>query len=607
MEINMTGKNIGIWLLSLLCVTSCFMFTGCSNVGANKRTNPAAAETDPETTVSTETSSTDNSTQRTTENAFLPVINIYASQNTVGAGSDINLRAEAIDPAGAPLTLTWDATEGILTSVNGSSAVWQAPDYTSKPTVSCTATDVRGGKSTANVEIDVIGNSIYKLNILVDRCSLLANATNSDPENPFVPAAGARVILKAFNDVAVTDKNGNAEFMVNQAEKIATYSDIEVSYKDWNITYNAKLTALSSNTVNDYLVFSPSYQNISVALANGDSFDMKKGMLEITTTEKNAIGVSEPLPEVSVNCSAGQGVSNRDNGCAVISSSYSGTSTSLNLSKTGYSNIDNCNVPLDQNSLTLVSAEMVRNGNIPEYEPSISWIKPYNHKTRVSVMEPFVIGFGQPMETSSAFNSINLMVQNKTTGELIPMTENEIKDFFNIVWNGNKSVSLYPKNGYKADTKYSILLNNWSAKSLDGRYLRNYIGTYYEFETDDDPAPKVLAFEPVNGATQVSRNGPFVIYFDRSIDPDSLYENTELEVVSVNSGLSVTLNGSSIRTFFSVIWKNDNTELRFVPNRTLSPRTAYQIRIKKCSFKSSSGKAISGLENFWTQFTTGGM
>ena len=29
--------------------------------------------------------------------------------------------------------------------------------------------------------------------------------------------------------------------------------------------------------------------------------------------------------------------------------------------------------------------------------------------------------------------------------------------------------------------------------------------------------------------------------------------------------------------------------------------------IKKCSFKSSSGKAISGLENFWTQFTTGGM
>ncbi len=198
-------------------------------------------------------------------------------------------------------------------------------------------------------------------------------------------------------------------------------------------------------------------------------------------------------------------------------------------------------------------------------------------------------------------------MQNKTTGELIPMTGNEVKDFFNIVWNGNTEVSLYPRNGYKASTRYSILINNWTARSIDGRYLRSYLGTYYEFETDDDPAPKVLAFEPANGATQVSRNGPFTIYFDRSIEPDSLYENTELEVVSVDSGLSVTLNGSSIRTFFSVIWKNENTELRLIPNRTLSPRTSYQIRIKKCSFKSSSGKAISGLENFWTQFTTGGM
>ena len=607
MEINMTGKNIGIWIITFLCITSCILFTGCSDVGANKRTNPAGAETDPETTVSTGTASTDNSTSRTTESSFLPVVNIYASQNTVGAGSDINLRAEAIDPAGAPVSLTWDASEGTLTSVNGSSAVWQAPSYTSKSIVSCTATDVRGGKSTANVEIDVIGNSIYKLNVLIDRCSLYANSSSADPENPYVPAAGARVVLKAFNDVAVTDRDGNAEFNVTQAETIATYSDIIVSYKDWNITYNAKLTSISGNTVSDYLIFSPSDQNISVALANGDSFDLKKGMLEVTTTEKNSIGVSEPLPEVSVNCSAGQGISDRESGCAVISSSCVGPTTSLNITKTGYSNIENCNVPLNQNYLTLVSAEMRRNGNTSDSEASISWIKPYNYQTKVPVMEPFVIGFGQSMDTSSLFNSISLMVQNKNTGELLPMTGNEIKELFNIVWDGNTKVYLYPKNGYKASTRYSILLNNWTAKSLDGRYLKNYIGTYYEFETDDDPAPKVLAFEPVNGATQVSRNGPFVIYFDRSIEPDSLYENTELEVVSVDSGLSVTLKGSSIRTFFSVIWKNDNTELRLVPNRTLSPRTSYQIRIKKCSFKSSSGKAISGLENFWTQFTTGGM
>lgn len=602
----MTGKNIGIWLLSITCLLSVVFFTGCSNIGANKRTNPVASETDPETNVSTGTKTSD-STTRNADNSLLPVINLYASQNIVGAGSEINLRAEAIDPAGAPVTLTWDSSEGILTSVNGSSAVWQAPNHTSNSVVSCTATDVRGGKTTANLEIEVIGNSVYKLNILADRCSLSAGVSSENTENAYVPVAGARVILKAFNDVAVSDKDGNVEFDVTQVEKIATYSDIEVSYKDWDITYNAKLVGITGNVVKDYLVFSPGYTNVSVALANGDSFDLKKGMLEVTTTEKNTIGLLEPLSEVSVNCSAGQGVSDRDTGSLLISSSYAGNNTDLSLTKTGYSDIENCNVPLNQNYLTLVSAEMTRNGNLPDYDAVISWISPYNYKTGVSVMSPFIIGFGQPMETSTAFDSINLMVQNKNTNELINITGNELKSLFNIVWKNNTLVYLTPKYGYKADTRYSILVNNWSAKSLDGRYLKSYIGTYYEFKTDEDKAPQILGFEPVNGATNVSRNGPFTIYFDRGIDTESLYENTEIEIVCVNSGLSVTLTGSSIRSFFSVIWKNDNAELQLVPSVTLSPRNTYQIRIKKCSFKSASGKAITGLENFWTQFTTGGI
>ena len=137
--------------------------------------------------------------------------------------------------------------------------------------------------------------------------------------------------------------------------------------------------------------------------------------------------------------------------------------------------------------------------------------------------------------------------------------------------------------------------------------MKNYVGTYYEFKTDDDPAPKVLSFEPVNGATNISRNGPFTIYFDRSIKTESLYEDTALEVVEMESGAKITLTGSSIRSFFSIIWRNDNTELQLVPKITLSPHTSYQIRLKKCSFKSVSGKTVAGLENFWTQFTTGGM
>ena len=49
----MTGKNVNIWLYSFLCIFTCLVITGCSDVGANKRTNPVASETDSETNVST--------------------------------------------------------------------------------------------------------------------------------------------------------------------------------------------------------------------------------------------------------------------------------------------------------------------------------------------------------------------------------------------------------------------------------------------------------------------------------------------------------------------------------------------------------------------------
>ena len=606
MEIIMTGKKVGISALFLFCFLSIVTFTGCSNVGANKRSNPVASE-DAETSVSTGTASADEPT-RTTESSLLPVVNIYASQNIAGAGSEINLRAEAIDPAGAPVSLTWDASEGTLISVNGSSAVWQAPSYSTKSTLSCTASDVRGGKTTEEIEIEVIGNSTYKLNILADRRSLNATSNSENTENAYVPVAGARVVLKALGEVAVSDRNGDVQFDVTQANIIATFSDVEVTYKEWDVSYNAKLVSISGSTVNDSLIFAPGYTNVSIALASGDSFEMKKGMLEVATTEKNNIGVLQPLSEVAVNCSTGgHGISSSDTGVAILSSSSAGSNTNIKLTKTGYSDIESCNVPLNQNYLTLVSAEMTRNGNILDSDATVSWVSPYNYKTSVAVMEPFVIGFGQPMETNTAFNSISLMVHNKNTNELIPMTGDEINSFFDIVWNGNTSVYLYPKTGYQANTRYSIVVNNWTARAVDGRYLKNYVGTYYEFKTDDDPAPKIVSFEPVNGATNVSRNGPFCIYFDRSINPESLYEDTELEVVEVDSGARLTLTGRSIRSFFSIIWKNDNTELQLVPNRTLSPRTSYQIRLKKCSFKSASGKTIAGLENFWTQFTTGGI
>ena len=603
----MTGKKLSFWLFILLSAATCLTTSGCGT--SKKSTNPVGADTRSESTVTAGQAGSldDESTVKTPESKLLPVINVYASQNIVGANAEVNLRAEAIDPTGAQVSLAWDASNGIITQVVGSSAIWQAPDTTAKSVICCTATDVRGGTSKAEVEIEVIGNSIYKLNIMADRCSLVTNPSSENTGSAYLPVAGARVVLSALNEVGVTDKNGNVEFNVTQAAGVVTTSNVNVSYKDWEVSYNAKLTAISGNLVSDNIVFSPGYENVTVAQARGDSFMTRVGQVEVTTGETNAIGLTEPLSEVAVNSMCGQVMSSRDNGWATISSTYAYSEADIRFSKVGYSTIEGCSIPVNQDSVTLVNAIMTRNGCLPDSEAKISWVKPYNYQTNVPVKAPFVFGFAQAMNTDSAFDSINVMVENKNTGLLISVSGEDIKKFFDITWSGNTVAYLTPKYSYEPDTRYSLLINNWNARALDGRNLRNYIGTYFEFETDSDPAPEIVTFSPANGTTGVSRSGPFSITFNRSIDPDSLFEGTELEVCVVGSGISAQLSGSSIRTFFSIVWRDDNKVVEFVPKRTLSPWTSYQIRLKKCSFRSATGKAVSGLENFWTQFSTGGM
>lgn len=601
----MTGKNIGVWLFIVLSISVCLTVSGCGT--ASKTANPAGANTNPESTVSAGTLSSDEETTSSPSTGFLPVVNVTASSNTVGAGSDVYLRAEAIDPAGAQVSLAWEASDGILTNVNGSSAVWQAPLMSSKSIVSCIATDVRGGKTQADVEIEVIGNSIYKLNIMADRSSLMNSVSSANTNSAYLPVAGARVFVKAFNATGVTDKNGDVEFNVTQTDKIAKTSEVTVNFKNWNITYNANMVAISGSVISDNLVFSPGYESVTIAQGKGDSFDAKRGCMEVTTTEQDTIGSQIPLSEVTIDSMCGQAVTSRDIGVAHLSSPYSYSAAEIKLSKTGYSTIEGYTVPISLDSVTLVNAEMKRNSCLSDMEATISWIKPYNYQTEVKVNEPFVVGFAQPMETSSAFNNISMMVQNKNTGEMIPITANEINSLFNVKWSGNTIAYLYPQTGYKSNTRYSILINNWSAKTVDGRYLKSYTGTYYEFETDNDPQPQIISFSPKNGDTDVNRSGPFSINFDRPIDPESLYTDTEIQVICLDTNASINLNGGSIRSFFSAFWKDNNQVLELVPKITLDARTRYQVRLKKCNFMSTTGKPVICPDNFWVQFTTGSL
>jgi len=67
----------------------------------------------------------------------------------------------------------------------------------------------------------------------------------------------------------------------------------------------------------------------------------------------------------------------------------------------------------------------------------------------------------------------------------------------------------------------------------------------------------------------------------------------------------MTVDGVSLRSHFSVTWKEANTVLELVPYRMLAPDNPYLIRLTSCGLVSVSGKSAEGFENLWGQFTTG--
>jgi len=105
----------------------------------------------------------------------------------------------------------------------------------------------------------------------------------------------------------------------------------------------------------------------------------------------------------------------------------------------------------------------------------------------------------------------------------------------------------------------------------------------------------------------VSRSGPFAIRFDRSMQPDSLYNDLEIEITSLDSGAKMVLDGTSLRSNFSVSWKENNTLLELVPYRMLRAGGSYLIRLNECNLVSESGKAVKDFANLWGQFKTGNM
>lgn len=577
-----------------------FTISGCTQASSVSSLNPAGADTNPESVINT-----GDPTNTKSEN-FAPVVNLFADKTSVGPGSEVILRAETLDPEGGQVEVTWDADMGDLTNTSNSRAVWKAPEIGASALISCVAVDQQGVSTKAELSIEVLSNGTYRIMVVADRSAIQTGRISSSQNNLYVPVTGARVEMPGLGVVEVTDADGVAEFNIDQSKVVATGAFTLVKYLDWEVGFTATLAAVGgSDTVIDSLSFSPGYDGVSVAVGRGDSFNFKRGAIEVTAIE-NSYGQNQPVEEVTVDAGSSQSVSSRGSGIALVNSASSGNGeVNIRLAKTGYQTIDGYQIPVALDGLTIVRARLEKAGTMPDSQATISWTKPYNYQKSFPVSGPFEIGFGQQMEKETILDDISLMIQNKETGSMVAMAGPDVQKNFRVEWKGSNVLQLFPKQPLKGLTRYSLLISRWNSRAADGRMLKTYNGLYGEFTTDEDSSPRIISTSPVNGATDVGRTGPFVIRFDRSMLPTSLSENIEIEITNLQTNSRILVDGTSLKSHFSVVWKEANTVLELVPYRMLGIQKAYLIRLNSCGLVSESGRRAEGFENLWGQFTTG--
>jgi hypothetical protein len=86
-------------------------------------------------------------------------ITVTPAGATVAKNGTVTLNCAATDPNGDSLTYKWTATGGSLGGIDGSRAVWVAPDLTGSFSVTVTVTDGKDGSTTAQQTFTVVANA----------------------------------------------------------------------------------------------------------------------------------------------------------------------------------------------------------------------------------------------------------------------------------------------------------------------------------------------------------------------------------------------------------------------------------------------------------------
>ncbi|NLI74962.1 MAG: Ig-like domain-containing protein [Candidatus Riflebacteria bacterium] len=588
-----TPFHKGLLFLGLLAVTT-LILGGCTSsansLSASRQTLTAEGEGTATATAAIPTNKA-------------PVVNLLTSNSIVGFGSQVTLTAEAIDPDGDALEYNWSASSGVIVNQTANQITWKAPDAATSSMIKCSVADPKGAQNQAQAQIDVVGGRVYRLNLSLNRSSLYAGTLASTDGSEWVPLAQAKVTLADIDQVGISDATGKVEFNVDAGVQVASQTRVVVRYLDWEARYTVVFPSKGS-VMADALQFYPGFDGVTVAIGRGDSFATRRGGVEVSVVEQTA-GEDKPLSEVTVQVGAGQQTAL--GGIAFLSTEVPGSEAVLRVTKSGYRPVSGYRIPVVFDGLTLVRTTMLAEAASPRTDATVAWTRPFNGQKAVPVTGPFEIGFGQPMEKSTIFNDLEMVIQESESRTTLILNGTGLANRFTATWDGDTLLRLTPKAALKPLKKYSFSVARWTAHAQDGRVLKSYAGMFGSFTTDSDGSPVVVSTSPRNGDTGFPRSGPFVLTFDRPMDPATLKSGLTIEVTNVQTGARVTIDGSTLEANFAVTWAADDTVLSLAPRKQLRAYTPYLVKLLGSGLKSRSGRSVEQFANLWGQFTTGAL
>ncbi|MEK6536620.1 MAG: Ig-like domain-containing protein, partial [Actinomycetota bacterium] len=224
---------------------------------------------------------------------------------------------------------------------------------------------------------------------------------------------------------------------------------------------------------------------------------------------------------------------------------------------------------------------------VDNVRPSIVTYSPYGSQGNVPLSARVEVVFDEAIDVSR-LNSQSVVVQNWSTGDVVPGTLMPTADRKGLVFTPNQPLA--------ANSFYMLFIGTGSGTIYDlaGNPLLNPV-SYSRFDTGitlaDTVAPQVTAVNPKDGSSGFALNGVIEMQFSKPISPTSVSDQT------------IVVSAGGVPVAGEVGFRNNNTIVTFKPANLVlwNASTNYMVQVTN-NVRDLSGNAALP---FNSVFTTG--